>query len=236
MHRPRLGALAGGTRRRRVGAGLALLAVIAVVVIVILDNSASSSPNAVADASQVSGAATVARRNLTETDTEAGTLSYANPQTVYDRLGGTITWLPKVGQEIKPGGTLYKVDGQPVILMDGGTPAYRTLAPGITDGNDVLALNRNLARLGFNSDGIVVNDVWQPATTVGVELFQESLGETPTGTLSLRTGRVSARAAARLDGRRHARRRRRGRRGRLRQFGDPGEHDRRHPPALSSSA
>ncbi len=119
MHRPRLGALAGGTRRRRVGAGLALLAVIAVVVIVILDNSASSSPNAAADASQVGGAATVERRNLTETDTEAGTLSYNNPQTVYNRLGGTITWLPNVGQEIKPGGTLYKVDGQPVILMDG---------------------------------------------------------------------------------------------------------------------
>ena len=79
---------------------------------------------------------------------------------------------------------LYKVDGEPVTLMDGGTPAYRTLAPGITDGADVLELNRNLARLGFDPDGIVVDDVWQAATTVGVELFQESLGETPTGTLA----------------------------------------------------
>ena len=35
-----------------------------------------------------------------------------------------------VGQEIKPGQTLYKVDGQPVILMDGTTPAYRDLEPG----------------------------------------------------------------------------------------------------------
>jgi cell division septation protein DedD len=185
MRRPSLGAIAGGRRRRRVGAALALLAVIAVVVVVVLDNSSSPPPNAAANASQATGAATVERRNLTETDTEAGTLSYDGPQTVYDRLGGTITWLPQVGQKIKPGGTLYKVDGAPVTLMDGGTPAYRTLAPGITDGTDVLELNRNLARLGFDSDGIVVDDVWQAATTVGVGLFQESLGETPTGTLTL---------------------------------------------------
>jgi cell division septation protein DedD len=185
MRRPSLGAIAGGRRRRRVGAALALLAVIAVVVVVVLDNSSSAPPSAAANASQATGAATVERRNLTETDTEAGTLSYDGPQTVYNRLGGTITWLPQIGQKIKPGGTLYKVDGEPVTLMDGGTPAYRTLAPGITDGADVLELNRNLARLGFDSDGIVVDDVWQAATTVGVELFQESLGETPTGTLTL---------------------------------------------------
>ncbi len=184
MRRPSLGAIAGGKRRRRVGAALALLAVIAVIVVVVLGNSSSPSPNAAANASQATGAATVERRNLTETDTEAGTLSYDDPQTVYNRLGGTITWLPQLGQKIKPGGMLYKVDGEPVTLMDGGTPAYRTLAPGITDGADVLELNRNLARLGFDPDGIVVDDVWQAATTVGVELFQESLGETPTGTLA----------------------------------------------------
>ena len=46
------------------------------------------------------GAATVQRRDLVETDTESGTLSYADPQTVYDRLSGTITWLPAVGRAI----------------------------------------------------------------------------------------------------------------------------------------
>ncbi|MGO9883338.1 MAG: hypothetical protein ACLPV4_10020, partial [Solirubrobacteraceae bacterium] len=33
--------------------------------------------------------------------------------------------------------------------------------------------------------GIVVDDTWQPATTVGVELFQASLGESETGVLTL---------------------------------------------------
>jgi hypothetical protein len=49
----------------------------------------------------------------------------------------------------------------------------------------VLELNRNLVALGFNANGIVVDDVWQPATTLGIELLQESLGETATGSLSL---------------------------------------------------
>ena len=40
---------------------------------------------------------------------------------------------------IKPGGTLYKVDGEPVILMDGTTPAYRDSAASDSDGADIAA-------------------------------------------------------------------------------------------------
>jgi hypothetical protein len=104
---------------------------------------------------------------------------------VYNRLSGTITWLPAVGQVIKPGQALYRVDGAPVILMDGTTPAYRDLNSSDSDGQDILQLNRNLVALGFNPDGIVVDDVWQAATTAGVELYQESLGETETGSIAL---------------------------------------------------
>jgi hypothetical protein len=86
---------------------------------------------------------------------------------------------------IKPGQALFQVDGKPVLLMDGTTPAYRDLSSSDGDGSDVLELNRNLVRLGFNAGAITVDDVWQPATTYGVELLQESLGETATGSLSL---------------------------------------------------
>ncbi len=173
-----------GGRRKRLLAGaalaVALAAVIAVVVSVVPSTTtAASNPN------QGSGAATVQRRNLVETDTEAGTLSYSHPQTVYNRVSGTITWLPSVGQVIKPGQALYDIDGSPVILMNGTTPAYRDLTDGITDGQDVLQLNADLVALGFNPDGIVVNDEWQTATTDGVEAFQDSLGETETGDLTL---------------------------------------------------
>ena len=173
-------------RHRRGGLAALALSVAAGAVVVLVLVAGSPSPTGAAGAAKTpAGAATVRRRNLVQTDTEAGTLSYAKPQTVYDRLSGTITWLPGVGQVVKPGGTLFRVNGAPVLLMDGGTPAYRDLSSADSDGPDILELNRNLAALGFNANGIVVDDEWQEATTLGVELLQESLGESPTGSLSL---------------------------------------------------
>src|SRR5579862_854290 len=82
-----------GNRRRRAGAAVALVVAMAVVVVIVLSSESPSTTNAASD-SGITGATTVTQRNLSETDTESGTISYANPQTVYDRLGGTITWLP----------------------------------------------------------------------------------------------------------------------------------------------
>lgn len=172
-------------RRRRIATTLTLIAAVAVVLWVVTGTGSSSPTTSNSSATTASGSATVRRRDLVETDTESGTLSYANPQTVYNRLSGTITWLPTVGQVIKPGEALYKVDQQPVLLMNGSTPAYRDLTPSDGPGRDVLELNRNLVALGYNPDGIVVDDTWQTATTAGIEALQAALGETQSGTLSL---------------------------------------------------
>jgi hypothetical protein len=175
------------SRRPRVLAGLALLLGIGVAVVVVVASSGPPSKLAGQGGKTGSGAgvATVKRRDLVLTDTQPGTLSYSDPRTVYDRLSGTITWLPQVGQLIKPGGTLFKVDGKPVILMNGSTPAYRDLTAADGDGPDILELNRNLVALGLDAGEIRVDDTWQAATTDGVDLLQESLRETPTGNLSL---------------------------------------------------
>jgi hypothetical protein len=161
-----------------------LLVAVAVVVAIILATQSPPSTGA-GSGNQSSGATTVGRRDLVATDTESGTLSYANPETVYDRLTGTITWLPSVGQVIHQGNALFKVDGQPVTLLHGATPAYRDLNASDSPGPDVLELNRDLIALGFTSEGIVADDVWQPATSAAVEVFQESLGQSPTGDLLL---------------------------------------------------
>jgi len=171
--------------RWRTGAGLALLVVVGVVVAIVLKSGSSPPKPNKGGKGSASDATTVKRRDLVQTDTESGTLSYAGPQTVYNRLSGTLTWLPSVGQAIRPGEALFKVDGSPVILMDGRTPAYRALAASDTAGQDILELDRNLVALGFNPDGIVIDDEWQAATTAGVEAFQASLGEPPTGSLEL---------------------------------------------------
>jgi hypothetical protein len=166
---------------RRLAALLGLLAA-TVAIGLIVNGESSSKPRG--NSPTASATATVERRDLVEIDTEAGTLSYADPQTVYDRLNGTLTWLPSAGQVIKPGGTLFTVDGRPVTLMDGSVPAYRELAPGVGAGRDVAQLNRNLLALGDDPDGIALDDEWQAATTAGVEQLQASLGETQTGKLT----------------------------------------------------
>lgn len=173
-----------GGRRQTLVVVLVLALAAAIVAVVVLVNRSPTPAGASAE-QRTTGSATVRRRNLVATDTEAGTVSYSGAQTVYDRLGGTITWLPSVGQVIRPGGTLFRVDGAPVILMKGSTPAYRDLGPSDSDGADVLELNRNLIALGFDASAIVADDVWQDATTVGVELLQESEGRSETGTLTL---------------------------------------------------
>jgi hypothetical protein len=155
------------------------------VVVAVVLGAGSSPPPTAGDASSASGTTTVERRDLVESDTESGTLSYANPQTVYNRLSGTIAWLPSVGRVIKPGQPLFRVGSVPVILMNGSIPAYRNLGPSDSDGQDILELNRNLVELGFNSDGIVIDDAWQAATTAGVDVLQASLGQTETGMLEL---------------------------------------------------
>jgi hypothetical protein len=189
-----LGRLANGRRPRGVlksrwrGVALAVVAIAAVVVaiVVIIDADGSGSSNGASGPSAPAGAATVKRRNLVATDTESGTVGYAESETVYDRLSGTITSLPSVGQVIRPGQALYKVDDKPVVLFDGSTPAYRDLASGVSDGPDVYELNRDLVRLGFDPEHlIIVDDVWQSATTDAVDLWQESLGETDTGVITL---------------------------------------------------
>jgi hypothetical protein len=174
-------------RRGRSAAGAAGALVVVVVGVILIVSAGSPSQSKGASPSHgVSGATTVQYRNLIATDTESGTLSYANPQTVYNRESGTITWLPQVGAIVKPGGTLFDVDNAPVILFDGTTPAYRDLDSSDTDGPDILELNRDLKQMGFDPDHeISVDNAWQTGTTDAVDRWQESLGATETGDITL---------------------------------------------------
>jgi Putative peptidoglycan binding domain len=169
--------------RRRLAICAALL--LAAGAATVLLASGSSSPRLAANAGSAAGAATVERRNLVATDTESGTLSYSHPQTVYDRLGGTITWLPTVGRLIRRGQPLFEVDNRPVILLYGAKPAYRDLDSSDRSGPDVGELNANLVALGYDDGRIVVDESWQAATTDGVKELQKALGERQTGRIVL---------------------------------------------------
>src|SRR4051794_29175437 len=55
--------------------------------------------------------ATVERRSLSTQTQFSGTLGYAGSYTVFGGAPGTVTWLAKVGQVIRDGQVLYRVDG-----------------------------------------------------------------------------------------------------------------------------
>ncbi len=94
--------------------------------------------------------ATVRLTNLATTVLTAGTLGYAHARPLTNQLAGTYTYLPTAGRTIDAGHVLYRVDNEPVIAMRGRTPAWRTMAAGIS-GPDVTELQANLIALGFAS-------------------------------------------------------------------------------------
>jgi hypothetical protein len=135
--------------------------------------------------------ATVERRSLSKQTQVNGTLGYAGSYTVLGQAHGTVTWLPELGQVIGDGQVLYRVDGAPVVLLYGSTPAYRALAEGPTaadvTGADVAQLNHDLVALGY-VDKADVDSAWDEfswATKAGVEKLQKHLGVDQTGELSL---------------------------------------------------
>ena len=99
---------------------------------------------------------------------------------------GTLTATAAAGSVVKRGGALYRLDGDPIVLMYGATPAYRTLEAGVSDGRDVRQLEQNLAALGF--DPGTVDDGFDSATAAAVADWQESAGLERTGVVEL--GRV----------------------------------------------
>ncbi len=99
---------------------------------------------------------------------------------------GTVTSLPRAGSVVTRGQALYRLDGDPIVLMYGSTPAYRALASGVSDGPDVRELEQNLAALGFSPGA--VDDTFTSTTAAAVSAWQESLDLEQTGSVEL--GRV----------------------------------------------
>jgi peptidoglycan hydrolase-like protein with peptidoglycan-binding domain len=116
----------------------------------------------------------------------SGALDYADKSTLAGQLQGTLTWLPTAGHVVRRGGTLYRVDDDPVVLMYGSVPAWRALSSGVSDGPDVLELERNLAALGY--DPGTVDHHFSSSTTAAVRDWQDDVGLSQTGSVDL--GRV----------------------------------------------
>ena len=186
--------VSGRPPRRRRWILLALAVVVAGGVAVgVSDPFAKSRPatTGVADNADPTSLATVTRGDLSSQTQVDATLGYAGSYSVVNQAQGTVTSLPAVGQVVSQGQVLYEVNGQPVVLLYGSTPAYRSLSEGAsaTDvtGPDVQELNADLVALGYVTSAELspTSDQFSWWTKVGVEKLQAALGVTQNGTLAL---------------------------------------------------
>jgi Putative peptidoglycan binding domain len=163
---------------------------IAIIPAALVATSGDGQPASAAQPSQVS-TATIRRGELSATVSVAGMLTYAaqpdgSPYSIIDRARGAYTKLPTIGQVIRQGQVLYRVDDRPVVLLYGTTPAYRTLSSGMS-GPDVAALNADLVALGYATPAQLspTSASFRSATTTALEKLQAAVGLTRTGTLTL---------------------------------------------------
>ena len=94
-----------------------------------------------------------------------------------------LTALREPGSVITRGHSLYSVNDVPAaFLLYGALPAWRDFAPGMTDGEDIRQLERNLKALGHDPGD--VDDDWDSDTTAAVKRFQRARGLYADGTLA----------------------------------------------------
>jgi hypothetical protein len=175
--------------RRKIWMPAVVLAAVAVIGGVL---ALSGGKRAVAAAGPLPvGTTRVQKRTLSATISQGGILTYrarsdGSPYAVVNQAHGTYTSLPTVGQVIRQGHALYRVNDRPVVLLYGSTPAYRTLSEGAT-GPDVAELNADLVALGYATRAQLRSGsaVFESSTTAAVQKLQAALGVPRTGSLSL---------------------------------------------------
>jgi peptidoglycan hydrolase-like protein with peptidoglycan-binding domain len=91
---------------------------------------------------------------------------------------GLIATLPLPNTQFEEGAVMLTASGRPLFVLQGETPAYRDLVPGIS-GDDVLQLEQGLERLGFAPGRIDGTYDWQ--TSAAVAKWYKSTGWEPFG-------------------------------------------------------
>lgn len=163
--------------------------------------ASSPSKQGLAGTADPTSLSVVTRRELSAQTQVSATLGYAGTYTVVNQDPGsaasssppspgtsssTYTALPAVGQVISQGEALYAVNGEPVILLYGAVPAYRSLSEGLT-GTDIEQLNADLVALGYASSSALdpTSGYFGSETISALERLQAHLGVSQTGTLGL---------------------------------------------------
>ena len=139
-----------------------------------------------ADKSSGTGTAAVERKTLTVTDDFTGTLGFAGDYDVIGGLSGLLTWTAPKGTVVTAGKRLYETNGHDrTSLMYGARPAWRTMESGVTNGADILQLEKNLKALGYTRKGDKIDTHWDADTTAAVKRWQRKAGLPVDGSVDL---------------------------------------------------
>ena len=113
----------------------------------------------------------------------AGTLGYGDAVGVVTRGAGVLTAVPVTGSDLVRGQSAFSIDEEPVALLYGDLPAWRSLSTSSDDGPDVLQLELNLAALGYGAD-LTVDQTFTSVTAAALKAFETDLGQSePDGVL-----------------------------------------------------
>jgi peptidoglycan hydrolase-like protein with peptidoglycan-binding domain len=149
-----------------------------------LFHSGGAGPDTSAAPSNGLATAAVVRTTVATHDLVSGTLGYSNSTaSLTAAVGGVIETVPRAGATIRRGGVLYRLGGQPALLLYGPKAAWRTLVAGMS-GADVRALNANLQALGYLPAAAAGSD-YGPQTETAVRRLQEARGAEVTGIVAL---------------------------------------------------
>jgi Putative peptidoglycan binding domain len=131
--------------------------------------------------------ARVVRTDVATRQLVPGTLGYGSPFPVVNQFpGGIVTWAPSPGAIVRQGRPLYRSDEQPVMLLHGQVPAWRSFEVGMTSGPDVRELERDLVFLGFDpGHQMTVDDHFTWATVAAIDRWQTAQGAATTGSIPL---------------------------------------------------
>ncbi|MFB7369690.1 peptidoglycan-binding protein [Streptomyces sp. NPDC056222] len=124
--------------------------------------------------------APVTRGDLSNSSQQDGTLGHLGERKINAGPAGILTWIAGTGSVVERDERLYEVEGNPVRLMYGAEPMYRTLKTG-DKGKDVHQLEENLAALGYT--GFDVDEEYTAKTAAAVKRWQKSHELKQTGTV-----------------------------------------------------
>jgi peptidoglycan hydrolase-like protein with peptidoglycan-binding domain len=170
-------------RRRRVAILIVLVAVVITAVVAVLAIGGAAAPKPSEAPATALTTVPVTTGSMVTATNARGTLHYSQESALTAAPSGVVTALPAVGSVIAPGGTLYTINSQPVILLRGSLPAWRSFELGMSAGEDVRQLEQNLVALGvpFRGD---VDTTFTKATTDAISAWQKILGVERTGTFA----------------------------------------------------